>query len=132
MIFDENNINIEEENNNFYKENSFENKEFLDKDELIDDKNEFYKEEKLKYENIEDFIYKDTDYFEENFNENDYKFCKEDNCKTIAISGNFGSGKSVISSILSKYISSQNKKTLLIDFDIINSSINTIFRYEKI
>lgn len=51
----------------------------------------------------------------------------EDECHTIAISGNFGSGKSLISSLLSKVISGQNKKTLLIDLDTENCSINTIF-----
>lgn len=51
----------------------------------------------------------------------------EDECHTIAVSGNFGSGKSIISSLLSKVISGQNKKTLLIDLDSENCSINTIF-----
>lgn len=55
----------------------------------------------------------------------------DDECKTIAISGNFGAGKSLISSFLSKVISEQNKKTLLVDFDLENPSLNTIFGVRK-
>lgn len=47
--------------------------------------------------------------------------------KIIVITGAHGSGKSVISSMLSQYIQNQNKKTLLIDFDIFNNSIKTMF-----
>lgn len=56
---------------------------------------------------------------------------EEKDCKVITISGNFGSGKSVVSSLLSKVISINNKKTLLIDFDAENYSINTIFGVKK-
>lgn len=65
-------------------------------------------------------------------NKDNYSFVEEGtNCQTIAISGNFGSGKSIISTLLSKVISNQNKKTLLIDFDLENSSINTLFGIRK-
>ncbi len=45
--------------------------------------------------------------------------------KIISITGVFGAGKSIISIIISKYLS-KNKKVLLIDSDYFNSSINTI------
>ncbi len=46
--------------------------------------------------------------------------------KIIVISGNSGSGKTIVSILLSKYIEKQNKKVLLIDFDFKNKSINTL------
>ncbi|MBR3614323.1 MAG: AAA family ATPase [Clostridia bacterium] len=84
----------------------------------------------------------------ENFNETNIKFGEKQNenvlekqdeycfnndeiCKTIAISGNFGSGKSLVSVLLSNVISKQNKKCLLIDFDLENSSINTLLGIKK-
>lgn len=72
-------------------------------------------------ERKEDVVYK------EEYND----FYGEEVCKTIAISGNFGSGKSLFSVFLSKIISKQNKKTLLIDFDLENSSINTLLGIKK-
>lgn len=75
--------------------------------------------------------------FDKKSNENilekkqEYYFDEDEDCKTIAISGNFGAGKSLISVLLSKVISKQNKKTLLIDFDMENSSINTILGTKK-
>ena len=50
--------------------------------------------------------------------------------KIISIVGTNGIGKSVFSSILAKLII--NKKILLIDFDIFNQSINSIFNVKKI
>ncbi len=75
-----------------------------------------------KYNEIkEEYIYK------EEYND----FFEEEICKTIAISGDFASGKSLFSVFLSKVISKQNKKTLLIDFDLETSSINTLFGVKK-
>lgn len=75
--------------------------------------------------------YCENDY--ENYEESSFydEITKEEICQTIAISGDFGSGKSLISALLSKVISNQNKKTLLIDLDIENSSINTLFGIRK-
>jgi len=56
-------------------------------------------------------------------------FSKES--RVIAISGNYGSGKSLITSLLGKSANRVGKKTVIIDFDIINNSINTIFRIKK-
>lgn len=65
--------------------------------------------------------------------ENNNYFYEENNCKTIAITGGFGTGKSVVASTLAKYISEiENRKTLLIDFDILNLSISSIFEFENI
>ena len=50
--------------------------------------------------------------------------------KIISIVGTNGIGKSIFSSILAKLIN--NKKILLIDFDIFNQSINSIFNAKKI
>lgn len=69
---------------------------------------------------------------EENIYKEEYDdFLKEENCKTIAISGDFGCGKSLFSVFLSKVISKQNKKVLLIDFDLENMSINTLLGIKK-
>lgn len=71
--------------------------------------------------------------FSEKFEEINNGFYEENNCKTIAITGNFGTGKSVVSSILAKYISEiEKRKTLLIDFDTFNLSISSIFEFENI
>lgn len=56
---------------------------------------------------------------------------KKTSCgKIISISGVHGSGKSITSIILSKYLS-RNYKVLLIDLDVLNSSINTILGISK-
>lgn len=51
--------------------------------------------------------------------------------KVIAISGNYGSGKSLTTSLLGQAAKKRKIKTIIVDFDIINSSINTIFRVSK-
>ena len=55
---------------------------------------------------------------------------EEDN-KIVVVTGNFGVGKSMVSSVLANVIGLKNRKVLLIDFDIFNSSINTIFGINK-
>ena len=54
---------------------------------------------------------------------------KKEQCKIISIVGTNGVGKSIFSSILAKTI--KNKRVLLIDFDIFNQSINSIFNVKK-
>lgn len=54
------------------------------------------------------------------------------NGKIISISGLYGSGKSIISAILGVYFKSKRIKTLIIDFDIFNNSISTIFGVKKV
>ena len=86
--------------------------------------------------NLDNEDYSATLALKEGKEENPYKeeyddFLKEENCKTITISGDFGCGKSLFSVFLSKVISRQNKKVLLIDFDLENMSINTLFGVKK-
>lgn len=54
------------------------------------------------------------------------------NGKIISISGLYGSGKSIISAILGVYFKNKKIKTLIIDFDIFNNSISTIFGVKKV
>ena len=53
----------------------------------------------------------------------------KNNNKIISVVGTNGIGKSIFSSILAKTI--KNKKILLIDFDIFNQSINSIFNVKR-
>ena len=112
------NIKIElEDNYSFVEEKiseSFE-KTNLKNEENTDSYGNQYKDSRDNFFNEEENFYNDIDNI----------------CKTIAISGNFGVGKSLISSLLSKVISKKNKKTILIDFDVENSSINTLFGFKK-
>ena len=62
-------------------------------------------------------------------NEKKPKMYKE--TKVIAISGNYGTGKSILTSLLGQAGRRSKLKTIIIDFDIINNSINTIFRVKK-
>lgn len=152
---------INEEINNLkkliMKENKYEKKgykENLKNDEenkFFDNKekdNNFKKTIKYNYSFIEDkinevdsttelgkesmnIIEKSDNYCKKDYEDCDNNFLDNRECNTIAISGNFGSGKSLFSCFLSKVISNQNKKTLLIDFDLENNSINTIFGVKK-
>ena len=71
----------------------------------------------IKNKILNKFIYKNKIKLENNKN------------KIISIVGTNGIGKSIFSSILAKLII--NKKILLIDFDIFNQSINSIFNVKK-
>lgn len=51
--------------------------------------------------------------------------------KIIAITGAYGAGKSMISCVLCKEFAKLKKKTLIIDFDVFNSSINVIYNVFK-
>lgn len=62
------------------------------------------------------------------------KIQKENNfqiSKSIAITGYYGSGKSLFTSLLAKTADKLNLKTLIIDFDILNNSINNLFNVSK-
>ena len=53
------------------------------------------------------------------FKEDSNDFLKDNKTKTIVVSGNNGSGKTIVSVILSKYIEKQNKKVLLrVDYNV--------------
>lgn len=116
-------IGINKEINNFKKlilskNNNEDNYSFVEN--IITESFNDYNYEKYN-ERKEDVVYA------EEYND----LYEEENCKTVAISGDFGSGKSLFSVFLSKVISKQNKKTLLIDFDLENMSINTLFGVKK-
>lgn len=106
----------------------------------IEDNYSYFKEKitnNLKKKEVEDSLNNlelENDY-ENNYSKKDEynnDSCDMDNgCQTIAISGNFGAGKTIISCFLSKVISNHKRKTLLIDFDIGNSSISTLFGIRK-
>lgn len=83
--------------------------------------------ERVINENFNDSNYREYDEKKEEYN----NFFEEEFCQTIAISGDFGSGKSLFSVFLSKVISKQNKKVLLIDVDLENMSINTLLGVKK-
>ncbi len=51
--------------------------------------------------------------------------------KVIAISGGYGSGKSLFTVLLARTCQKQNLHIVIIDFDIFNNSINTMFRIPK-
>lgn len=84
----------------------------LEKD--IDDKSE---------ENIEKGLNRNIDK-----EENEYKKIKK---PIIIMDGNHGSGKSIISTVISYQISKMNKKVLLIDCDIEKGNIHTILQVKK-
>ena len=51
--------------------------------------------------------------------------------KTLAIAGNYGSGKTLITTMIAKVAQKKKLKTIIIDFDIFNNSINTLFNTSK-
>lgn len=51
--------------------------------------------------------------------------------KIIALTGTYNSGKSTLACVLAKEYANLNKKTLIIDFDIYNSSISTLLKVQK-
>ena len=51
--------------------------------------------------------------------------------KIIVIAGSYNSGKSSITCLLAKEYTKQDKRTLIIDFDIFNSSINFLLGVQK-
>ena len=53
------------------------------------------------------------------------------NNKIISILGNNGSGKSIFSVLLAMNLKKNNKKTLIIDFDILNNSLHTLLGVKK-
>lgn len=51
--------------------------------------------------------------------------------KSVAVTGYFGSGKSLFTVLFAKAANKLNLKTLIIDFDILNNSISTLFNISK-
>lgn len=125
--FNSNNLKIEleKEINNFKKMIEKNNKNYK-KNNIFN-----YKKNKYKFENINlkkvNLKLKITS----KNNKKKLKLKEKFDSKIIVITGNYGSGKSIVSSILSKVISCKNKSVLLIDFNYFSSSIKTIFNIKK-
>lgn len=51
--------------------------------------------------------------------------------KTVAITGNYGSGKTLITTMIAKVAQKKKLKIIIIDFDIFNNSINILFNTSK-
>ncbi len=49
----------------------------------------------------------------------------------VSITGNYGIGKSVFSTILAQYVENKKEKVLLVDFDLTNSCVHTIMGIQK-
>jgi Mrp family chromosome partitioning ATPase len=89
----------------------------------------------LEIERLKEII-EENGYEKKEFNESteikkDNKFNKNIKNKIIAISGSYGVGKSIITAMFGKTCKSLEIKTLIMDFDVINCSINTLFRVNK-
>ena len=56
---------------------------------------------------------------------------KYNDYKVITIAGSYGSGKSLITAELGKASEQLKYRTIIVDFDIINNSINTFFKIQK-
>ncbi len=94
-----------------------------------DEKMEKYKNEIQKeIDELKNIIY------EEKYKNKEKIIKKENNINKkiiISVLGNNGSGKSIFSSVLSKELENYYNKILIIDFDILNKSIHTIFGVKK-
>ena len=86
----------------------------------------------INHEEIKKEIIKNPEKIIENKSENksENKFQKIKS-EIISISGPSGVGKSIISVNIAKAMANQKKKILIIDFDILNSSIHTILGVKK-
>lgn len=51
--------------------------------------------------------------------------------ETIAVTGYYGSGKSLFTAMLAKAVSKMNLKVIVIDFDIFNNSLSDLFNISK-
>lgn len=95
-------------------------------------KNKIEKEEKNKQNSKKDEKENERNFKNREEGEQDFENREENkSSKIIVVSGNSGAGKTIVSILLSKYIEKQNKKVLLIDFDLKNKSINTLLGVKK-
>lgn len=132
-IFYNNKITINELikiiNNNFNskKENKI-NEEIIKLKKIILEKDKPNK--KILNKNIKNKYLKIKSKILNKFNYKNKMKLKNNKNKIISIVGTNGIGKSIFSSILARLII--NKKILLIDFDIFNQSINSIFNVKRV
>lgn len=87
----------------------------------------------LEIEKLKEIIKEKTD--DNNSKKLFFKKIQKDNnfkiSKSIAITGYYGSGKSLFTALLAKTADKLNLKTLIINFDILNNSINNLFNVSK-
>ena len=107
-----------------YHNNNVEVKEIISYIKNIENKNSFHTEElekmKLEIENLKELLIKN------NINIDNKNKKIENNKKIISISGTGGTGKSVVTLNLANILKEEKQKILIIDFDILNSSLHTI------
>lgn len=103
---------------------------YLDKYELffsnLNNKNMSNKDISKNIEDFKKIIYEQKN---EIYNENNYSYEIKNNI--ISVAGYYGTGKSLISILLAKYLS-KNNRVLLIDCDFYNKSINTMLGISKL
>lgn len=122
-----------EEMKNFLMSNGI-NKIFVDKENSIDEIIKEITEENNNNLNLE--IEKLKKMLEErnlDYKKEEKKEIKKINriTKTIAISGIYGSGKSIFTAILAKIAKKNNLRVIILDFDIFNNTIKHIFNTSK-
>lgn len=120
-------INIINNINNIKKENDI-NEEIKNLKKIILEKNNPDKK-RLNKKIIKKIYVKIKNKVLTKINFKNKNIVKKEKNKIISIVGTNGIGKSIFSSIFAKIIN--NKKILLIDFDIFNQSINSIFNIKK-
>ena len=122
--------NIEEENDIDY---IFYNNEvdITDIINIIEDK-KIYENEKLKQdiELLKKIVLNKNNEITQSEKATEFYRVEKDN-KIITILGAPGVGKSIFTIMLSKILKKQNKKNLIIDFDVLNNNIHTILGIKK-
>lgn len=98
---------------------------------IIEDK-KIYENEKLKQdiELLKEIVLNKNKEILQNKKLNNFYDLKNEN-KIITVLGAPGVGKSIFTIMLSKILKKQNKKNLIIDFDILNNNIHTILGIKK-
>ena len=98
---------------------------------IIENK-KIYENEKLKQdiELLKKIVLNKNNEITQRENASEFYRVERDN-KIITILGATGVGKSIFTIMLSKILKKQNKKNLIIDFDILNNNIHTILGIKK-
>ena len=91
-----------------------------------------YENERLKQdiEMLKEIVLKKNKKSIKNIKINEFSKKNEDN-KIITVLGGTGVGKSIFTIMMSRILAKQNKKSLIIDFDILNNNIHTILGKKK-
>lgn len=135
ILFIENHRKDEFYNSNIKVYKTFTNGEISIKEisEIIKNSEENTEELKKEIENLKKIISENQkekskiEQFLEKFTRKEPKIKKINTNKIISVTGSFGAGKSVFSASLVKELEKKKIKTILIDFDILNQNIHTLF-----